>query len=105
VLEFIKVDSVAVSDNIADEGDICHTEDTTAPGSVGVGVGVVHNTEALVEIERLVYEGLLDTQEATDLFHIVTIFGESENAEFRVVRDDVLRHRAVGMVKGGPGGM
>jgi hypothetical protein len=102
VLEFVKVDGTAVSDYIGDECDICHTEDTTAPDDARVGVGVVHDTESFVETESLVYERLLDTQKATNLFHSVTIFRESGNIEFCVVGDNVLRHRVVGapVVKG-----
>jgi hypothetical protein len=47
--------------------------------------------------ESLVYERLLDTQKATNLFHSVTIFRESGNIEFCVVGDNVLRHRVVGV--------
>ena len=65
-----------------------------------VGVGVVDNTKSFVEAECLVYKCLLDTQKATNLFYSVAIFCESRNVEFRVVGDDVLRHRVVVVVKG-----
>ena len=97
MLEFVEVDGAVVSNYIGDECDICHTEDTTAPDDTGVGVGVVHNTESFVEGESPVYEHLLDTQEATNLFHSVTIFRKSRNIEFCVVGDNVPRHRVVGM--------
>ena len=58
---------------------------TTAPDDMGVGVGVVHDTESFVEGESPVYERLLDIQEATNLFHSVTIFRKSRNIEFCVV--------------------
>ena len=100
MLELVEVDSAVVSDYIVDECNICHTEDTMAPGDTGVGVGVVHDAESFVETESLIYKSVLDTQEATNLFHSITIFRESRNIEFCAVGDDVLRHITAGVVKG-----
>ena len=76
MLELIKVNGTAASDYIADECDICHTQDMMVSDGTGVGVRIVHDTKLFVETESLVYKCLLDTQEATDLFHHVTIFRE-----------------------------
>ena len=90
LLEFVKIDSVAVLNYVSNEHEICCAENTMVP-SDRIFVWVVNSPIMVVEVESLVYKQF-HTEKVANVFDSVPILKKCRNVEFCVVGHNVDWH-------------